>query len=169
MTPTRTDVARRRLAFSLALGTAAAALAATPPRTWAHGGEVPRVTVWSTPDCACCAQWVRQLQDHLFVVEVRTVADLVPIRRALGVPPSLAACHTARIDGYVLEGPVPASDILDLLAERPDALGLAVPGRTAGAPGPAAASGAALPCETDHFDVLLIRPDGGTSIYKTHP
>lgn len=155
-----TDPSRRRC---LRRGLATAAALALPLHGWAHGGEVPRITVWRQADCECCLRWARHLENSLFVVDVRTVADLRPIRRALQVPEGLAACHTARIDDYVVEGHVPATDLHRLLAERPSALGLAVPGMPKGSPGMEAEG------SSDRFDVLLFQADGRTSVFKSYP
>jgi hypothetical protein len=86
-------------------------------------------------NCGCCAGWVRHLKEAGFTVTVEKTTDLQPVRKRLGVPADLAACHTAEIDGYVLEGHVPAAAVRRLLEQRPAAIGLAVPGMPAGSPG----------------------------------
>jgi hypothetical protein len=78
---------------------------------------------------------VRHLKDAGFAVTVEETTDLQPIKKRLGVPADLAACHTAEVDGYVLEGHVPAAAVRRLLEKRPTAIGLAVPGMPAGSPG----------------------------------
>jgi hypothetical protein len=93
------------------------------------------ILVHKDPNCSCCSGWVRHLKDAGFAVTVDETTDLQPVRKRLGVPADLAACHTAEVDGYVLEGHVPAAAVRRLLEERPTAIGLAVPGMPAGSPG----------------------------------
>ncbi len=97
--------------------------------------ESPAILVHKDPNCSCCSGWVNHLKDAGFAVTVEETADLEPVRRRLGVPADLAACHTAEVDGYVLEGHVPATAVRRLLKERPTAVGLSVPGMPAGSPG----------------------------------
>ena len=97
--------------------------------------QSPAILVHKDPDCGCCAGWVRHLEDAGFTVTVEETADLEPVRKRLRVPADLAACHTAEVDGYVLEGHVPAAAVRRLLEKRPTAIGLAVPGMPAGSPG----------------------------------
>lgn len=93
------------------------------------------ILVHKDPNCSCCTGWVKHLKDAGFAVTVDETANLGPVRARLGVPPDLAACHTAEVDGYVVEGHVPAAAVRRLLEERPAAIGLAVPGMPAGSPG----------------------------------
>ncbi|MCC5904426.1 MAG: DUF411 domain-containing protein [Halomonas sp.] len=95
----------------------------------------PTVDVYSDPNCGCCGAWVSHLEDAGFNVNHHRDGDLRAIKIANGVPPELASCHTAIVDGYVIEGHVPAADIKRLLEEQPDAVGLAVPGMPHGSPG----------------------------------
>ena len=97
--------------------------------------ESPAILVHQDPNCSCCAGWVRHLKDAGFGVRVEETTNLQPVRKRLGVPADLAACHTAEVDGYVLEGHVPAAAVRRLLEQRPTAIGLAVPGMPAGSPG----------------------------------
>ena len=97
--------------------------------------QTSTILVHKDPNCSCCSGWVRHLKDAGFAVTVEETADLQAVRRRIGVPADLAACHTAEIAGYVIEGHVPASAVRRLLKERPDATGLAVPGMPAGSPG----------------------------------
>ena len=98
-----------------------------------------------------------------FDVEVRNVDELAPIKERVGVPPELGACHTAVVSGYFVEGHVPAEDVARLLAERPQAKGLAVPGMPLGSPGMPAGPGDAV-----DYDVLLVGLDGSTRVYARH-
>jgi hypothetical protein len=93
------------------------------------------ITVYKNPTCGCCEKWVQYLQKEGFEVKAVNRDDLAPIRKQAGVPPAMSACHTALVDGYVIEGHVPAQAIRKLLQERPDTRGLAVPGMPANSPG----------------------------------
>jgi hypothetical protein len=95
----------------------------------------PVIKVHKDPNCGCCSGWIQHLRDAGFTVEVDDAADLPSVRRRLGVPADLAACQTAEVSGYILEGHVPASAVQRLLTERPKARGLAVPGMPIGSPG----------------------------------
>jgi hypothetical protein len=104
------------------------------PRNTAHAAG-PAVVVSKDPNCGCCTGWVEHLRASGFTVDVRDLPDLGPVKERLGVPPDLAACHTAEVGGYVIEGHVPAHAIRRLLREKPPARGLAVPGMPTGSPG----------------------------------
>lgn len=93
------------------------------------------IEVWKSPACGCCSQWVDHLRASGYEVVARDVDDLARIKRMAGVPDELQACHTAKVQGYTIEGHVPAGAIDRLLEERPEVRGLAVPGMPAGSPG----------------------------------
>ncbi|KRR28432.1 DUF411 domain-containing protein [Bradyrhizobium retamae] len=115
------------------LGVIAAVLAG---RTIASAAAAnPVVIVHKDPNCSCCSGWADHLRAAGFPVEVHDAADLAPSKQQHGIPPELAACHTAVVSGYAIEGHVPALAIQHLLAERPNAKGLAVPGMPVGSPG----------------------------------
>jgi hypothetical protein len=97
--------------------------------------QAATIHVVKSPTCGCCGQWVEHLRANGFAVQVTDTEDLYVNGRQLGVPDELRSCHTATIEGYVIEGHVPAEDIRRLLQERPQALGLAVPGMPIGYPG----------------------------------
>lgn len=129
-----------RSARVLALGLLLAAPAAAgEPRAEGPGEGAaaipPGVTVYRTPTCGCCTKWARHLEAHGFPVRVRDVTDLDAVKRRLGVPREARACHTAVVDGYVVEGHVPAQDVARLVEEAPPVRGLAVPGMPHGSPG----------------------------------
>ncbi|HET6603601.1 MAG TPA: DUF411 domain-containing protein, partial [Xanthomonadaceae bacterium] len=130
----------------------------------ADPASAPELVVHRSPSCGCCLAWVDQMRAAGFRVEVREVADLEAVKRRLGVPPGAASCHTAEVAGYFVEGHVPAADILRLLAERPEARGLAVPGMPLGSPGMEVPSGITQP-----YDVLLVAADGSTTTFSRHP
>src|SRR5690606_24505238 len=93
------------------------------------------VTVYKSPTCGCCANWVDHLRENGFAVEVVDRPDVAPITRQHSVPDVLASCHTAVVEGYAVEGHVPAEVVRRLLAERPAVKGIAVPGMPIGSPG----------------------------------
>jgi hypothetical protein len=98
------------------------------------------IRVYKSPTCGCCEKWVEHLRSAGFAVRATDVADVSPIKLENGIPPELSSCHTAFVNGYVLEGHVPASDVRRLLAEHPAVAGLAVPGMPVGSPGMEGAS-----------------------------
>lgn len=115
-----------------ALGLTAALLAFPRGAVSADGAMV---LVHKDPSCGCCSGWVRHLKEAGFAVKVDETTNLHAVRTRLGVPPDLAACHTAEVSGYVLEGHVPAAAVRQLLEKRPNAVGLSVPGMPVGSPG----------------------------------
>jgi len=97
--------------------------------------ELP-ITVWKTPTCGCCQAWVDYLTENGFSATAYDVEDVVPIKQELGLTnPALYSCHTALIDGYIVEGHVPVSDIKRLLTERPEIIGITAPGMPQMSPG----------------------------------
>jgi hypothetical protein len=111
---------------------------------------LPTIAVTKDPNCSCCTGWVDHLRSAGFPVTVSTTADVRPTMIRLGVPEDLSLCHTAEVDGYVIEGHVPADAMRRLLQERPRAIGLAVPGMPADSPGMGGTPQA--------FDVILFSP-----------
>ena len=110
----------------------------------------PEITVTKDPNCVCCGAWVNHLEAEGFSVQVIETAAINRVKARLGVPSELASCHTAEVEGYVIEGHVPAVVVRRLLAERPQAKGLAVPGMPVGSPGMEVAGAPA-----DVYDVVL--------------
>jgi hypothetical protein len=96
---------------------------------------LPLVTVTKDPNCGCCDGWVKHIEAAGFPVRVLETDDVISLKRRLGVPANLVSCHTAEVDSFVIEGHVPVAALRRLLAERPKAIGLAVPGMPAGSPG----------------------------------
>lgn len=139
-----------------------AALAAVGPSAFAAAR--PKISVLKDPNCGCCEFWVRILRDEGFDVEITPMHPGLITRRkiALGVPQNMASCHTGVIDGYVIEGHVPAADIRRLLDERPDAIGLAVPGMPYGSPGMGPED------EREAYDVFLIGRDGDATVFSSY-
>lgn len=124
----RFELTRRR-----AVGLLSAAVVAAPLRVAAE--TRPLVVVNKDPNCGCCTAWAKHLERAGFPVTIVETPALRGVKQRLGVPDDLASCHTAQVQGYVLEGHVPVPAILRLLAERPSATGLAVPGMPVGSPG----------------------------------
>jgi hypothetical protein len=118
----------RRHAFLL-LGASALAAGA------ALAEEPRKVVVHKSPTCGCCGGWAKRMREAGFIVEEINEPDMKPIKAKLGVPEKMASCHTAELDGYVIEGHVPPQAVAKLLAERPKAIGLAAPGMPMGSPG----------------------------------
>ncbi len=116
-----------------AAGEATTTLAASPTRAVADA--LPRALVYKTPSCGCCNLWVDHMREAGFEVDARNLNDLIPVKIDAGVPPRMSSCHTALIDGYVVEGHIPAEHVKRLLEERPDVVGIAVPGMPIGSPG----------------------------------
>lgn len=150
---------QRRLALT------ALALAVSAPSMWAQGARSPAsVQVWKDPQCGCCQEWVQHLMAQGFTVQVQDVGNIAA-RKRLGMPEKLGSCHTALVEGYVIEGHVPAADIHRLLKQRPLALGLAVPGMPIGSPG---MDGPVYQGRKDAYQVLLVQRDGSTSAYARY-
>lgn len=123
-----------------------------------------RVEVWKSPSCGCCKDWIAHLESHGFAVRIHDTGNNA-MRGRLKIPAALASCHTALVAGYAIEGHVPARDVLRLLRERPDAVGLAVPGMPVGSPG---MDGAAYGKRRDPYDVLLVTLDGGSRVFSSY-
>lgn len=100
-----------------------------------HAGETTAITVYKTPWCGCCHEWIEALRTAGYDVTAEDHEDLSPIKRMAGVSGKMESCHTAAVDGYFLEGHVPLEALSKLLEERPDIAGLAVPGMPAGSLG----------------------------------
>jgi hypothetical protein len=121
----------------------------------------PEVRVYRSATCGCCVAWARHLAENGFRVQVVDVDDLAQRKAALGVPRELASCHTAEVEGFLVEGHVPASDVQRLLRERPDVRGLAVPGMPEGSPGMEGP-------EPEAYTVFAFRRDGGSQPFAEH-
>jgi hypothetical protein len=117
------------------------------------------VEVYKSEGCGCCEGWIEHLKTNGFTVRAQDVGDTGAYRRKFGMPDALGSCHTGLVQGYALEGHVPATEIKRLLAERPEARGLAVPSMPLGSPGMEGP-------RKDPFDVFLVRADGSASVYR---
>ena len=143
-----------------------AAVGVTGGRLWAElpGGMSPTpITVYKSSTCGCCTKWVDHIRANGFAPEVHDEEEMDALKDRLKVPGDLRSCHTAQIDGYLIEGHVPATDIRRLLAERPKTAGLAVPGM------PPLTPGMAPPGEKPRdFEVVSFQPDGSTRLFARH-
>lgn len=118
--------------------------------------------VYKTPTCGCCTAWTEHLKSSGLDFRVVNLDDLSPIRKQLGAPADLASCHIATIGGYVVEGHVPADAIKTLLNERPDAVGVFVPGMPLGSPG----MESRYPAQA--FDVILLKKDQSRMVFRSY-
>jgi hypothetical protein len=141
----------------------AALLAALPLRTLAQGFG-PAIHVMKDPNCGCCSAWIEILENDGFAVTTEPSPGTLLMRYKLdnGIPQEMVSCHTGRVDGYKIEGHVPVAEIRRMLDERPDAVGLAVPGMPYGSPGMGPEN------EREAYEVFLVRRDGSTEVYASY-
>lgn len=151
------DLTISRRALLVGLATASLTASAFPSAAEA----LPKMTVTKDPSCGCCGAWVDHVRKAGFPVEVIESAEVNRLKVRLGVPQDLASCHTTEVGGYVIEGHVPADAIKRLLAEKPQAKGLAVPGMPVGSPGMEVQG-----VEDDTYDVVLFGPAGQTTFSR---
>jgi len=128
------------------------------PSNKAVAGEV---TVYKSATCGCCSKWVQHLRDAGFKVSAINSENLASLKEAAGILPGMGSCHTAFVDGYVIEGHVPAADIERLLREKPDITGLSAPGMPPGSPGMDGSI-------NQPYNVLAFDKDGRTTVYASH-
>ena len=126
-----------------------------------YDGIIP-MTVYQSPTCGCCGLWVEHVEAYGFEVETHLTADMGAVKEGLSVPFEISSCHTAVVEGYVIEGHVPGEDIRRLLAETPTARGLTVPGMPIGSPG------MEMDDRIDPYDVLLFTEDGEIRVWASH-
>lgn len=152
--------ARRRLLVLSGVVIGTIAIGGAGIGLWPQTSQaVANVTVYKSPTCGCCGVWVQHLERAGYHVKTVDTNDLERKQRELKAPPDLASCHIAEVAGYVVEGHVPVSAIERLLAERPYALGLFVPGMPLGSPGMES------PYGKDPFDVILVGQDGSRRVF----
>ncbi|MGM0450190.1 MAG: DUF411 domain-containing protein [Pseudomonadota bacterium] len=123
-----------------------------------------KLTVFASPTCGCCGDWIEHMREEGFETEKREVSNINRVKKEAGLPRSLASCHTAFIGGYLIEGHVPASDVKRLLREQPSAAGLSVPRMPVGSPG--------MEMEgegRDEFDVILFQDNGDQEVFEHYP
>jgi hypothetical protein len=150
---------RRDWLVTAARGLALAAAATVPAPLMAALQSNPGLTVYKDEGCGCCRKWVDHMRASGFGVTAHDVPDIDVIKQQLGVPQSLASCHTALVGGYVVEGHVPAAVVRRLLKERPQVAGIAVPGMPVGSPG------MEMGDRRDPYDVIAFARDGKTSVF----
>ena len=120
------------------------------------------IVVYKDPDCGCCKSWVEHLRKHGFSVTVHDTSDVSGAKATGRVPQQLQTCHTAFVNGYVVEGHVPAEDIQRMLAEKPKIAGIGVAGMPAGSPGMEVGN------RHDPYDVIAFNRDGSTRVFAHH-
>ena len=155
---------RLRATLRLAAIGATTMLFAAPGAANAHEvGASPVITVYKDPNCGCCKSWIEHLRKHGFTVLVKdtTAEGMQGVKRTAHVSGDVASCHTAFVDGYVIEGHVPADDVKRLLHEHPKFAGLTVPGMVVGSPGMEGGT-------PQHYDVLSFDRAGGSRVYARH-
>lgn len=130
------------------------------PARLAANADAPLVTVYKTPTCGCCNKWVDHLRESGFRVETHDMDDVEPVKVANGLPAGMGSCHTGLVNGYVVEGHVPADVIRRLLREKPQIAGVAVPGMPAGSPGMEGMG-------KEPYDVMAFTKDGQTRVYES--
>lgn len=147
---------------NLILTVVVAALVPWSGAVLAEEARAPRseeVVVYKSPWCGCCEGWVDHMRASGFEVTVREQEDLSAIKRMSGIPEELQSCHTAFVDGYAIEGHVPAGVIEKLLAERPRVRGLAVPGMPIGSPGMEGG-------DPEPYEVITFTQGGVSKVYE---
>ena len=143
---------------------ASSSIVAAPLAALADGTSLD-IHVVKNPQCGCCTAWIKILTDKGFNVttEDRSGSLLTEFKIESGIPKDMMSCHTAKVDGYFIEGHVPASDIRRLITDRPDALGLAVPAMPYGSPGMGPED------EREAFNVYIIDSDGAAEVFQHYP
>lgn len=125
-------------------------------------GAAQSIHVYKSPTCGCCTAWIDHLEDNGFDVKATDSQNMNRIKIDAGLTRNLASCHTAFIGDYVIEGHVPAEDIHQLIANAPNARGLAVPGMPAGSPG------MEMGGRKDHYQALMFNAQGQTKVFAEH-
>ncbi len=151
-------------AKAFGIGILAAAFGIGVYMQWGPGAtaDLPEVTVYKSPTCGCCSDWVTHLRDNGFSVTVKDEVNMKPIKQRAKVPKDLAACHTATVGNYIVEGHVPSEQIKRLLREAPDVHGLTVPGMPVGSPGMERGD------YVEPYSVLGFTPGGDTTTFAEY-
>ncbi len=151
--PTTFALGAAFFALTLTTGAAAPSVNATP--------KEPTITVYKDPSCGCCKSWIDHLIKHGYRVDAKDTPEMAEIKSTLGVPKALTSCHTAVVNGYLIEGHVPAADIAKLLKEKPKVAGLAVPGMPMGSPGMEGP-------RQQHYQVLSFDKNGKSKVFASY-
>jgi hypothetical protein len=155
---------KRDLRKNFALGAALFALTLTTGAAIPSVDPTPkqiRITVYKDPSCGCCRNWIEHLIKHGYAVDAKDTPAMAEVKRTLGVPDALTSCHTAVVNGYLIEGHVPAADIARLLKQKPKVAGLAVPGMPMGSPGMEGPT-------QQHYQVLSFDKSGKTRVFAAY-
>jgi len=148
-------------AATLAVGTAMLSSQPADLSASERAASAPvEVTVYKSPTCGCCSKWVDHMTANGFKVTAHDTSDMQAVKTKLGVPDAMASCHTSVINGYVIEGHVPAADIQRLLRDKPKVAGLSVPGMVTGSPGMEGG-------RSDPYNVMAFG-EGKTSVFARH-
>ncbi|MCY1225814.1 hypothetical protein D9M68_68420 [compost metagenome] len=153
---------RRSFLRALVLGAVSAGALAPVAGALVQAARPLAIDVYKSPLCGCCEDWVKHLRSNGFTVSVHDVEDTGVYRKRFGMPERFGSCHTGYVGGYAIEGHVPAADIRKLLAAKPRAVGLAVPGMPVGSPGMEQGP------RKDPFDVLIVKADGAASVFASY-
>lgn len=148
-------------------GAVATAALGALPLAWsapAQASARKKAQIWKSPTCGCCKDWMAVMAKEGFEFEVFDEGNAAA-RARLGLPTQYGSCHTVLIDGYVIEGHVPPKDVIKLLAQRPDGIGLAAPGMPVGSPG---MDGPEYGGRRDPFDVVLVQRDGKSRVWAAY-
>lgn len=139
------------------------ALASLPALSILSASAATGIHVYKSASCDCCSGWVKHLSSAGFAVQVTTTDDTVAVRKKVGIPDAFGACHTATVEGYAIEGHVPAAEIRRLLTLKPRAIGLAVPSMPVGSPGMEYGD------RKDPYTVFLIDRQGRGTVFANYP
>lgn len=150
----------QKMAFWILIVVSAVSLAVI--FTGKQNNSGPEITVYKSPTCGCCKKWVSHLESNGFNVHAVNTANIKSIKEEYGIPANLSSCHTAIVNGYLVEGHVPAQDIQRLLQQRPEIKGLAVPGMPAGSPGMEQGN------QKVPYEVITFSDQGKTGVYAYH-
>lgn len=148
-----------RLSILVLLWVLGFAVKAEPPQLENRALEI---VVYRSPTCGCCSKWVQHLRDHRFKIKDIVSDEMEAIKEKYGVPREMQSCHTAIIDGYVIEGHVPASDIKHLLEVKPKVVGISVPGMPIGTPG------MEMGGRKDPYQVISFDEKGSFQVFSDH-
>lgn len=146
---------------AIRLGSSAGLMFVVGPAAFA-AAPLPSVTAYRNPGCGCCEKWANNMKEAGFDITMSDDPDLDSRRKTLGTPPGLAGCHLALVGDYVIEGHVPPEDVIALLAAKPNARGLAVPGM------PMGSSGMEMGDMKEPYNVMIFTADGQSQVYSKH-
>ena len=151
------------IAFALVATWSSVAAQRAPSKVEGSRARLPIVEVFKSPTCGCCSKWIGHMRQHGFTVTSTDLADVSVIKKQHQVPGAVSSCHTALVDGYVVEGHVPATDVLRLLKTRPAVAGIAVPKMPIGSPGMEVEG-----TKPEPYDVVSFDKQGNTKVFSSH-